>query len=92
MSIDSSTEVIPSTTSPSTGIFSPGLTTIMSPTSTSSIGVSISLPSLMIIAVLGASPISFFIASEVFPLVTASRYFPNKISVIITPAASKYKS
>ncbi len=37
VSIASSTEVIPSTTSPSTGIFSPGFTTTISLTSTSSI-------------------------------------------------------
>ena len=90
VSIDSSTDVMPSTTSPSTGIFSPGLTTTMSPTSTSSIEISISLLFLMIIAVLGASPISFLIASEVFPFVTDSKYLPKVISVKITPADSKY--
>ena len=44
VSIDSSTEVLPSMTIPSTGILLPGLTIITSPTSTSSIGVSISFP------------------------------------------------
>ncbi len=45
VSMDSSTEVRPSMTSPSTGIFSPGFTRRISPTSTSSMGISISLPS-----------------------------------------------
>ena len=92
VSIDSSTEVIPSTTSPSTGIFSPGLTIIISPTSTSSIEISSSIPSLITRAVLGARPISFLIASELFPLETASKYLPRVIKVIIVAADSKYKS
>ncbi len=42
------------------------------------------------IAVFGTSPISFLIASEVFPLETISKYLPRVIRVNITPADSKY--
>ena len=45
--IDSSTEVLPFTTIPSTGIFSPGFTTKRSPTITSSTGIIISSLSLI---------------------------------------------
>ena len=90
VNIDSSTEVWPSITVPSTGILEPGLTIIISPTSTSSIGISISLSSLTIIAVLGLSPINFFIASPVLPFARDSKYLPSKTNVIITPALSKY--
>ena len=91
VSIDSSIEVLPSIISPSTGNFSPGFTKITSPTITSSIGILNSFPSLMIVAVLGANPISFLIASEVLPFDTASKYFPKVINVKITTADSKYK-
>jgi hypothetical protein len=53
VSMDSSTAVRPLATSPSTGIFSPGLTRRMSPSSTSSIGISTSAPSRTTVAVLG---------------------------------------
>ena len=91
VSIDSSIDVFPSITSPSTGSFSPGFTITISETFTSSIGIISSLPSLIIFAVLGANPISFLIASEVFPFDTASRYFPKVINASITAADSKYK-
>ena len=91
VSIDSSIAVLPSITSPSTGSFSPGLTKIISPTITSSIGITTSLPSLINVAVLGASPINFLIACDVFPLEIASKYLPNVIKVKITAADSKYK-
>jgi len=92
VSIDSSTEVLPSTTSPSTASLSPGFAITISPASTSSIEISTSFPLLIIIAVFGVNPISFFIASEVFPLVTDSKYLPSVIRVIIVAADSKYKS
>ena len=88
VSIDSSTEVCPSITTPSTGILLPGFTTIISPSSTSSIGISISSLPLTIIAVLGCNPISFLIASEVLPFDLDSKYFPSNISAIIIPALS----
>ena len=49
---------------PSTGIFSPGFTIIMSPATTSSTGIVTSFPFLTTSAVFGFSPISFWIASE----------------------------
>ena len=88
VSIDSSTDVYPSITTPSTGILVPGFTNSISPISTSSIGVSTSLPSTNTIAVLGCSPISFLIASDVFPFDFDSKYLPSKISAIIIPALS----
>ena len=92
VNIDSSTEVYPCFTIPSTGIFSPGFTTITSPTATSSIGILTSFPSFITVASLGCSPINALIASEVLPLDTDSKYLPNIIKVIITPAVSKYSS
>ena len=91
VNIDSSIDVLPSITSPSTGNFSPGLTKIISPTITSSIGTSISRPSRSINAVFGANPINALIACDVLPFETASKYFPNVIKVKITAADSKYK-
>ena len=89
VSIDSSTAERPSTTTPSTGIFSPGRTSTTSPTRTSSTGISSSVPSRTTRAVLARRPISFLIASLVRPLARASRYLPSLISVMITAAVSK---
>ena len=86
--IDSSTEECPSVMMPSTGIFWPGFTTIISPTVTSSIGISTSLFFLMTIAVFACSPINFFIASDVLPFATASRYLPRSMNAINIPAIS----
>ena len=91
VSIDSSTAERPSIISPSTGTFSPGRTTTISPITTFSTGISSSRPSLTTLAVLALSPISFFMASEVLPFATASRYLPSIISVITTAEASKYR-
>ncbi len=71
--IDSSTELSPPTTVPSTGTFSPGLIRRISPTTTSSSGTSTSRPSRSTVAVFGRRSMSFLIASEVFPLARASR-------------------
>ena len=66
VSIASSIDVNPCVTAPSTGIFSPGLTIIVSPIFNISIAILFSLPLVsIIIAVFGCSPISFFIADEV---------------------------
>ena len=91
VSIDSSIDVLPSITSPSTGNFSPGFTKTISPATTSSIGIIDSIPFLITVAFLGANPINAFIAWDVFPFDTASRYFPSVINVNITAADSKYK-
>ena len=76
-------------TVPSTGIFSPGRTTMMSPTWTSSTGNSASTPSRITRAVLAWSPMIFRIASEVLPLAMASKSLPAKMKVIIMTAVSK---
>ena len=57
VSIDSSTADAPAITSPSTGSRSPGRTITMSPRSTSRVGTSSSMPSLMMRAVRGCRPI-----------------------------------
>ena len=58
VTIDSSTELRPSTTTPSTGIFSPGRTRSRSPTATLASGTSSSRPSRMRRASFGARPSS----------------------------------
>ncbi len=78
----SSTPEYPWITTPSTGIFSPGLTATMSPTWTSSTGTSISSPSLTTLAVLACNPISFLIAADVLPLAIASNSLPKMRNVI----------
>ena len=82
-------EVYPSVTIPSTGIFSPGFTIIMSFTLTSSTFTLISFPFFRIIAVLGLNPINLFIASDVFPFAFASHNLPKITIVINTALASK---
>ncbi len=88
VTIDSSTGDEPLTTSPSTGNFSPGLMTTMSPTRTSSTSTSSSWPSRAMRAVRGWRPIRARIASPVpaFALVSSSR--PTRIRVTMTPTAS----
>ena len=88
VTIDSSIAERPSSTSPSTGIFSPGRTTMTSPTWTSSIGISRSSPSRTTRAVLACRPMSLRIASPVPALARASSSLPSRISVRITPTAS----
>jgi hypothetical protein len=90
--IDSSTADSPESTSPSTGIFSPGLTTTMSPISTFSTGTSTSSPSRITRAVFAWSPASFFIASLVRPFALASSKRPSRIKVMISAEVSKYTS
>ncbi len=89
VSADSSTAENPSIISPSTGILCPGRTTIISPFCTSSTAISISLPSLSIVAFLGAKSSNLVIASDVFPLERVSIYFPTVINVNIIPDDSK---
>ncbi|KAF5032031.1 hypothetical protein DSECCO2_621520 [anaerobic digester metagenome] len=71
--IDSSTELSPPTTVPSTGTFSPGRTRRMSPTTTSSMGTSTSRSLRITVAVLGRRPIRLLMASDVLPFARASR-------------------
>ena len=88
----SSTLVVPSVTTPSTGMLWPGFTAMISPACTCSTGTVCSSPPRTTVAVLGARPISFSMASLVFPLLLASRYLPSVISAKIMAADSKYKS
>ena len=88
--IDSSRAEPPSTTTPSTGTRSPGLTTNTSSTRTSSIGISTSLPSRRTLAIVGWSSSSFRTDSEARCLVRCSRRFPVSISVMMIADVSKY--
>jgi len=72
VAMDSSTALSPSITTPSVGIFSPGRTTIMSPTWTASIGTSTSAPSRRTRAVFAPSSTSLRIAREARPLAVSS--------------------
>ena len=87
--MDSSTALWPSTTRPSTGTFSPGLTRSRSPTTTWSRGMSTSAPSGRILrAVFGVSPSRARIAEFVRLLARNSSTCPSSTSVTITAAAS----
>ena len=86
---DSSTALAPESTTPSTGMFSPGRTTKVSPSRTCSMGTVVSLPSRSTLAVLGASLISPLSASVVRPLERVSSILPTVISVRIMAADSK---
>ncbi len=86
---DSSTNAVPSTTTPSTGIDSPARTTTRSPTCTCSVGTVTSAPSRTTVAVLGARSMRAVIASVVRPLARASKYLPSVMRVRIMPAESK---
>jgi hypothetical protein len=65
VTIDSSIDVRPFSTTPSTGTFSPGRTRSLSPTRTSAIGMSFSINPITLRAVFGASPRSPFNADDV---------------------------
>ncbi len=90
VSIDSSTELLPSITTPSTGTFSPGRTRSELPTWTWASGTSASLPSALIRrAVFGARPSSDLIAADVCERAFSSSSWPRSVSEMITAAASK---
>ena len=86
---DSLIALLPSRIIPSTGIFSPGRTTKISPFLTCSIGTTASAPSFKTVAVFGAIFIRLFKASVVFPFERASSIFPTVINVRIIAADSK---
>ena len=91
VSMDSSTALRPSVTTPSTGTFSPGRTRSRSPTCTWASGTSSSLPSaLMRRAVLGARPSSDLSAAEVCERAFSSSICPSMVNEMMTTAASKY--
>jgi len=62
----SSTEECPSIIIPSIGIFSPGFTTTISPTLTSSTFIFISFPFLITLAIFGLNPINFLLLQMFF--------------------------
>ena len=89
VSIDSSTAVRPSVTTPSTGTFSPGRTRSTSPGCTSSSGTSLSLPlGPTRRAVFGASPRSRLSAADVWPRARSSSTWPSSTSTMIAAAVS----
>ncbi len=87
--MDSSTDEDPLMIFPSTAIFSPGRTMTTSPCTTESTAISKVFPSRTTRAVFAASPMSFRIASDVFPFVRASSHFPNRTKVTRNAAVSK---
>jgi hypothetical protein len=90
VSIDSSTELRPSTTRPSTGTFSPGRTRRWSPGFTCSRGTSSSTPSALTRrAVGGASPSRALIALLVRLRARSSSTCPSSTRVVMMAAASK---
>jgi len=90
VSIDSSTAEAPSTTTPSTGTFSPGRTRTRSPTATAAMGTSVSTPSRTTLAVRGCRPMSLRTASPVWPLARASSRRPRRINEMMNADESKY--
>ena len=89
VSAASLTALLPSMTIPSTGMFSPGRTTKISPCRTSAIDTVTSCPSRTTVAVFGASRIRLFKASVVLPFAWDSSIFPTVMSVRIIAADSK---
>ena len=85
----SSTALSPLTTTPSTGMFSPGRTTNRSSFATCPMGTVVSRPPTSTCAVLGASFIRLLSASVVLPLARASSILPTVMSVRIMAADSK---
>ena len=92
VSIDPSMEARPSTTTPSTGTFSPGRTRTRSPTRTASSGTSVSMPPSIRRAVRGWSPMSRRMAPRVWSLARDSSQRPSRTSPMMMVALSKYVS
>ena len=89
VSAASFTALLPSSTTPSTGMVSPGRTTKMSPVRTCPMGTTVSLPERTTVAVFGASFIRLLSASVVLPFERASSILPTVMSVRIMAADSK---
>ena len=89
VSIDASTADPPSTTTPSTGMRSPGRTRSRSPTATASSGISWSVPSRTTRAVVGLSPTSRWMAPAVRPLARASSHRPSRTRPMMIVDESK---
>ena len=88
VTIDSSTSDVPSSTTPSTGIFAPGRTSSRSPTTTSAVGTSTGSPSRSTTAIGGASSSSVRIASFAPPRARISNQCPSSTNAVSTVAAS----
>ena len=88
---DWSTAELPSSTTPSTGMRSPGLSRTTSPMTISSAGTMRSSPSRRTVAVLGERSSSLAIAAPVLPFERSSRNLPTVTSVRIIAADSKYR-
>lgn len=91
VSADWSTAELPSSTTPSTGTRSPGLSSTTSPVRISSAGMTRSSPSRSTVAVLGERSSSLAIAAPVLPLERSSKNLPTVTSVRIIAADSKYR-
>lgn len=90
VSMASSTALLPSVTTPSTGTFSPGRTRNKSPSWTCVSSTSSSVPSgWMRRAVLGARPSRDLMAADVCDRALSSSIWPSKVREIMTAAASK---
>ena len=87
----SSMTALPSFITPSTGIFSPGLTRRISPALTCSRGISTSFPLVTSLATGGTRFNKALMAELVFPCAFNSRTWPIRTRVIMTAEASKYK-
>ena len=92
VSIDSLALDSPSSTTPSTGMLSPGRTTNTSPGFTRSTGTSSTRPPASTRATLGWSRASERSASDVRAFARASSHFPSSTSAITTAPLSKYTS
>ena len=86
--IDSSKADRPAAMMPSTGTFSPGRTTIRSPTTTWRTSTCVSAPSRTTQAVLAPRAIRAFSAAEARPLARSSRYLPRLMRVMIPAPVS----
>ena len=88
--LSSTAETLSPTTCPSTGIFSPACTSMVSPFCKAEIGASTGVPSTMRRAVLGVSPIKARIADAVPCLARSSSKRPVSTKVMIITEASNH--
>ncbi len=89
VSIASSTADAPSTTTPSTGTFSPGRTRSRSPTTMSAMATSVSTSPRTSVAVLAWSPTRRRMAPVVWPLARCSSHRPTRIRPMMMAEESK---
>ena len=88
---DLSIKVLPSVITPSTGIYSPCLTTRISPAATCETGTSISFPSTSFVTLSGARRRSFSISLPVRRFDFSSSHLPTVTRVKMVAADSKYR-